>query len=67
MVGPPSDVKPSGCGLFCFRPPWHKEGASMRLLGDLVVYAGAVAIVGFFVYIAIKSRMDAKKDSSKPQ
>jgi len=38
----------------------------MRWLGDLIVYVGIVAMVGFFVYIAVKSRMDEKKDKPKP-
>jgi len=38
----------------------------MKWLGDLVVYLGVAAIVGFFVYVAIKSRMDDKKNKPKP-
>ena len=39
----------------------------MRWLGDLIVYAGIVAMVGFFVYVAVKSRVDEKKNNSKPK
>jgi len=38
----------------------------MRWLGDLIVYVGIAAMVGFFAYVAIKSRMDEKKNKPKP-
>jgi len=37
----------------------------MRWLGDLVVYVGVVAMVGFFVYAAIRSKKNEK--DKKPQ
>jgi len=37
----------------------------MRWLGDLIVYAGIAAVVGFFAYIAIKSRRDAEKGEAE--
>jgi hypothetical protein len=46
--------------------PWHKGGTDMRWLGDLIVYAGIAVMVGFFVYVAVKSRMDDKKNKPKP-
>jgi hypothetical protein len=46
--------------------PWHKGGTDMRRLGDLIVYVMIAAVVGFFVYVAIKSRMDENKDKPKP-
>jgi hypothetical protein len=38
----------------------------MRWLGDLIVYVMIAVVVGFFVYVAIKSRMDEKKNKPKP-
>jgi hypothetical protein len=38
----------------------------MRWLGDLIVYVMIDVVVGFFVYVAIKSRMDEKKNKPKP-
>jgi hypothetical protein len=39
---------------------------NMRLVGDLIVYAGIAVMLGFFAYVAIKSRMDEKKNKPKP-
>lgn len=38
----------------------------MRWLSDLIVYAGIAFMVGFFVYVAVKSRMGEKKEKPKP-
>gem|GEM_PF-6634081 len=62
MVGPPSDVKPSGCGLFIDRPLTQRGETHMRWLGDLIVYVMIAAVVGFFIYVAVKSRMEEKKN-----
>lgn len=65
MVGPPSDVKRQVVALFIYGPR-HKGGTDMRWLGDLIVYAGIAGMVGFFAYVAIKSRMDENKKKPKP-
>ena len=38
----------------------------MRMLGDFIVYGMIATVVGFFVYVAVKSRMDDKKNKPKP-
>lgn len=60
MVGPPSDVKSSGCGLFLWAPD-TKEGINMRWLGNLIVYVGIAVMVSFFVYVAIQSNKNDKE------
>jgi hypothetical protein len=37
----------------------------MRWLGDLIVYAGIAVMAGFFVYVAIKSRISKNKNKPK--
>ncbi len=66
MVGPPSDVKPSGCGFFLFRAPWHKGRVDMEwLLRDGPVYLVVGGIVFCIVMVAIQSKKEEGKNDPK--